>query len=82
MARGGEVLSMLCPNVEYVLRGSEYENIDWCGKEPAITKKQYEAGFAHYDAWKVEQDTAKTEAKAELLERLGLTQEEFNTLTA
>jgi len=82
MARGGEVLSMLCPNVEYVLRGSEYENIDWCGKEPAITKSQYEAGFAQYDAWKAEQDTAKTEAKAELLERLGITADEAKLLLA
>jgi len=47
-----------------------------------ITKKQFTDGFAQYDAWKAAQDAAKTQAKAALLERLGLTQEEFNTLTA
>jgi hypothetical protein len=80
MARGGEVLSMLCPNVEYVLRGSEYENIDWCGKEPAITKKQYEAGFAQFDAWQAEQNANKADAKSALLDRLGITEDEAKLL--
>jgi hypothetical protein len=44
--------------------------------------------FAEYEATQVAQlarqaeAQAKTQAKAVLLERLGLTQEEFNTLTA
>jgi hypothetical protein len=59
MAKGYEVLEMLCKGVEYIYQG-----------------------FAQYDAWKAEQDTAQATAKAVLLERLGLTQEEFNTLIA
>jgi hypothetical protein len=81
MAQGSDVLSMLLPDGGWAIRGNEYEDIDFLECEP-ITKAEFEAGFAQYDAWKAEQDAAKTQAKAALLERLGLTQEEFNTLTA
>jgi hypothetical protein len=81
MAQGSDVLSMLLPNGGWAIRGDEYEDIDFLECEP-ITKAEFENGFAQYDAWKAEQDAAKAQAKAALLERLGLTQEEFNTLTA
>jgi len=81
MATGGEVLSMLLPNGGWYISGDDYEGIQFLECEP-ITKAQYDEGFAQYDAWKAEQDIAKAQAKAALLERLGLTQEEFNTLTA
>ena len=81
MATGGEVLSMLLPNGGWYISGDDYEGIQFLECEP-ITKAQYDEGFAQYDAWKAEQDSAKAQAKAALLERLGLTQEEFNTLTA
>ena len=81
MATGGEVLSMLLPNGGWYISGNDYEGIQFLECEP-ITKAQYDEGFAQYDAWKAEQDVAKAQTKAALLERLGLTQEEFNTLTA
>jgi hypothetical protein len=81
MAKGGEVLNMLLPNGGWYIVGDDYESIKFLECEP-ITKKQFTDGFAQYDAWKAEQDAAKAQAKAVLLERLGLTQEEFNTLTA
>jgi hypothetical protein len=81
MATGGEVLSMLIPNGGWYIVGDDYNSIKFLECEP-ITKAEFENGFAQYDAWKTEQDTAKAQAKAALLERLGLTQEEFNTLTA
>lgn len=77
-----EVLHMLCEGVEYNFLGSEYEDIDWLGKKPAITKAQFEAGFAKYEAWKTEQDQAKATAKAALLDRLGITEEEAKLLLA
>ena len=80
MAKGYEVLDMLCPNVGRVISGDEYENINWLGEDPAITKKQFEDGFAQYDALKAEQDAAKANAKAALLERLGITAEEAQLL--
>jgi hypothetical protein len=81
MAKGSEVLQMLLPNGGWYLSGNDYEGIQFLECEP-ITKAEFENGFAQYDAWKAEQDVAKAQAKAALLERLGLTQEEFNTLTA
>ena len=81
MATSVEVLSMLIPDGGWVMRGEEYEGIEFLECDP-ISKTEFEAGFAIYDSWKAEQDAAKAQAKAALLERLGLTQEEFNTLTA
>jgi hypothetical protein len=82
MAKGYEVLGMLCPDVEWSITGDDFENIIWHDGEATITKKQFADGFAQYDALKIQQDATKAQAKAALLERLGLTQEEFNTLTA
>jgi hypothetical protein len=82
MAKGYEVLGMLCPDVEWSITGDDFENIIWHDGESTITKKQFADGFAQYDALKIQQDATKAQAKTVLLERLGLTQEEFNTLIA
>lgn len=80
MAKSHDVLEMLCKGVEYVCNGSDYESIDWLAKEPAITKQQFESGFAEYDAWKAQQ-AAEAEAKKQaLLDRLGITAEEAKLL--
>lgn len=82
MAQGYEVLEMLIPNGGWVIRGNDYEEIDWIECEP-ITKAQFEAGFAQYDAWKAEQDakaeTDKTTAQAKLA-ALGLTADDLKAL--
>lgn len=82
MAKSYQVLSMLIPNGGYVQTGETYEGIEFLECEP-ITKKQYTDGFAQYDAWKIEQDTAKMEAKATAhakLAALGLTVEDLTAL--
>jgi len=79
MAKGGEVLSMLCPNTEWAITADDYDSIQWIKGEP-ITKAEFEAGFAQYDSWKAEQDAVQAAAKAALLTRLGLTADEFKTL--
>lgn len=79
MALAGEVLEMLIPNGGWVISGDTYEGIQFLECEP-ITKEEFEAGFAQYDAFKAEQDAEKAAKKAALLERLGLTQEEANLL--
>lgn len=82
MAQGYEVLEMLIPNGGWVIRGNDYEEIDWIKCEP-ITKAQFEAGFAQYDAWKAEQnakveaDKAAAQAK---LAALGLTSDDLKAL--
>jgi hypothetical protein len=75
MATGGEVLRMLIPEGGYAITGNDFEGITFIEAEP-ITKAEFEAGFAKYDAWKAEQEALKANAKAAVLERLGITEEE------
>ena len=82
MAKAHEVLSMLCESAEYTLSGEKYEDIDWHGKTPEISKEQYLAGFDEFDEWKSAQDSAKISAKAALLARLGITEDEAKLLLA
>jgi hypothetical protein len=82
MANSVEVLNFLIPEGGWVLYGNEYEGIKWLDCEP-ITKEQFEAGFAKYDAWKAEQDAIKAQVKASAeakLEALGLTTDDLKAL--
>jgi hypothetical protein len=82
MATGSEVLSMLCPNTEWVIYENDFDSIQWI-KGEKITKAQFDAGFADYDAWKAQQDAATTAAKlaAEAkLEALGLSTDDLKAL--
>jgi hypothetical protein len=79
MAKPHEVLSMLIPNGGYTQVGDTFEGIEFLECEP-ITKKQYEDGFAKYDALKAKQEAKKAEDKAALLERLGITADEVALL--
>ena len=79
MAKPREVLEMLYPNGGWAINGEEYEGIQFLECEP-ITKAQYEAGFAQYDAWKAEQEATRATDKAALLDRLGITAEEAKLL--
>ena len=79
MAKGSQVLAMLCPDSQYVITNDDYDSIIWIsGKQ--ITKAQFEAGFVTYDAWKAEQDAAKAAQKQALLNRLGITEDEAKLL--
>lgn len=79
MAKSYEVLRMLIPNGGWVQTGDTYEGIEFIEAEP-ITKAQFEAGFAEYDALKAEQDAAKAAEKAALLDKLGITNDEAKLL--
>jgi hypothetical protein len=79
MANIAEVMRMLIPTGGWVTRGDEYEGIEFLQCEP-ITKAQFEAGFAQYDAWKAEQDTKAAADKAALLAKLGITADEARLL--
>lgn len=79
MAKHWEVLKMLIPNGGYIQTGEDYEGIQFIDCEP-ITKKQYEDGFAQYDAWKAQQDQVNANAKSALLERLGISEDEAKLL--
>lgn len=75
MAKGYEVLEMLIPQGGWVISGEDYEGITFLHCDP-ITEEEFEAGFVAFDAWKAEQDAIKADAKAALLDRLGITAEE------
>tara|TARA_R110000822_G_scaffold118090_1_gene250745 strand:- start:136 stop:381 length:246 start_codon:yes stop_codon:yes gene_type:complete len=79
MATGGEVLAMICPEKEWVVYGDDFDSIQWIKGEP-ITKAQFQAGFAQYDAWKAEQDSKVQADKAALLAKLGITADEAKLL--
>ena len=84
MAKSYEVLGMLIPNGGYVQRGDTFEGIEFLECDP-ITKEEYEAGFAAYDAFKAQQDQAKSAVTASAvakLEAIGLTAEEIAALRA
>jgi hypothetical protein len=75
MAKDYEVLGMLIPQGGWVMTGEGYENIEFLECDP-ITKEQFEAGFAEFDAMKAAQDLQMATDKAALLDRLGITAEE------
>ena len=82
MISGGDVLNMLIPTGGWYITGNDYEGIEFLECEP-ITKAEYKAGFAQYDAWKAEQDAAKASAKATAegkLAALGLTTDDLRAL--
>jgi hypothetical protein len=82
MEKAADVLSMLIPDGGWILTGSDYEGIEFLECEP-ITKGQFEAGFAQYDAWKAEQDAQMAADKASAtakLEALGLTADDLKAL--
>ena len=79
MAKGADVLSMLIPTGGWAIYGDDYEGIKFIEAKP-ITKAEFEAGFAQYDAWKAEQDAAQAAQKAALLDRLGITEDEAKLL--
>jgi hypothetical protein len=82
MATSQEVLRYLIPTGGWVLVGDEFEGIDFVECEP-ITKAQFQAGFAQYDAWKAQQDSAAIAAKEAAqakLTALGLTTDDLKAL--
>jgi hypothetical protein len=79
MATGLEVISMVIPNGGWIITGQEYDGIQFLECEP-ITKAQYEAGFAQYDAWRAEQEAQAATDKAALLAKLGITADEAKLL--
>ena len=79
MARGYEVMQMLRPNGGWIMNCEDYEGITFLECEP-ISKADFEAGFAQYNAWKAEQDAVKAAQKQALLNRLGITEDEAKLL--
>jgi hypothetical protein len=80
MAKGGEVMSMLIPTGGWVIYDDDFDSIRYDEGVKPITKKQFEDGFAKYDAWKEQDDATKATQRQALLERLGITEDEARLL--
>ena len=79
MATTAEVLRYLIPTGGWVLTGDSWDGVQFIEATP-ITKEQFDAGFAQYDAFKAEQDAKAVADKAALLARLGITADEAKLL--
>jgi hypothetical protein len=79
MATAADVLSILIPSGGWVSYGNEYEDIQFLECEP-ISKKDFEAGMAQYDALLAAKQQETAAKKSALLQRLGITQEEASLL--
>jgi hypothetical protein len=79
MAYSREVLTMLLPDGGWACTGETWEGVQFFDAKP-ITKKQWQDGFAKYDAWKAEQDQAIQNERQAILDRLGLTADELKTI--
>ena len=75
-----DTLQFLRPGAEFSFKGTELEWLDKAQTQP--TQAEIKSGWVAYQAAQKAQAQEKAQAKAILLERLGLTQEEFNTLIA
>jgi hypothetical protein len=82
MAKGSDVLMMLIPNGGWVITADDFDSIIYDEGVLPITKAEFTAGFAQYDAWKAEQESNQATQKAALLERLGITENEARLLLA
>lgn len=80
MATPVEVLNMLCPDAEWTMTDDNWDTIIWNNGKAPITKKQFEEGFADYDAWIIQQDVSQASAKSALLDKLGITADEAKLL--
>lgn len=83
MYKNYEILNYLCPGVEWSSNGNGYEAIDWLGKEPAITKEQFEAAVEELPKLKAKElaEAAAIKAAAEAkLAALGLTPDDLKAL--
>jgi hypothetical protein len=81
MASVIEVLDYLLPQGGWYIAGDTFNDIQWLDdSRPKVTKAQFEAGFAQFDAWKTEQEAKAQADKAALLAKLGITADEAKLL--
>jgi hypothetical protein len=72
-----EAIQYLRPNKGFVMYGNDPSTIIWDDESVTTpTKAQIEAALKNLENNKIEAETSKAQAKAALLERLGITAEE------
>ena len=68
------------PDAQWNLNGDDYEGLDWVSDSKKPTKAELEKLWPVVQAELEAQKQAKINARAALLERLGITEEEARTL--
>ena len=79
MASAEDVLFYLRPNGGWVIRGEDYEGIEFLEAEP-FTKQEFLAAFDLADEAKAQAQAEATANRQALLKRLGITEEEARLL--
>lgn len=79
MAKGYQVLTMLIPDGGWAISGDDYEGIEFLTCNP-ISKEEFEAGFAKADEWLTKKEQEQAKKKSDLLEKLGITEDEAKLL--
>lgn len=80
MATATEVLQLLRPNGGWVISGEDFDSIRWDDDAKPLTKTEFNAGFGKADEAIAKVQADKQAARAALLEKLGITEEEAKLL--
>jgi len=75
-----DVLEMLLPNGGWIIIGDDFDSIQYDEGVTPITKKQFVDGFDQVVSWRQEQEAQRAQAKADLLTKLGITEDEARLL--
>ena len=79
MTKASDVLIMLLPEGGWATYGDTYEDIVFLEAKP-LTKEEFNAGVAKYDAWQAAREAKVTADKDAILAKLGITLEEVKLL--
>lgn len=80
MATGADVLNMLRPEQGWGIYGDDFDSIWYDEGVIPLTKEEFEEGFAKADDYFAAIAAEKEKARKEVLNKLGLTEEEINLL--
>ena len=75
-----KILEYKYPNAEWTLNGDDYEGLTWLSDTPKPTKTTLDNLWDEVQDLIIAKIEAKAQAKAELLERLGITADEAKLL--
>ena len=77
-----KILQYKYPNTEWTLNGDNYEGLTWLSNTPKPNKATLDGLWNEVQDLITAEAEAKAQAKAELLERLGITADEAKLLLA
>jgi hypothetical protein len=73
------ILGMLRPNGGFVVVGNSFDGAQFFECEP-VTKKEFDDAAKKYDAWKSKKAADELAKRQAILDRIGLTADELQTI--